>query len=600
MNISGQRKILAAVAVAILLTSMAGTAIVTERDDNEVEAAFGIDDIIIIGVLTLLISTSVYAGYTIGHSSGSGSSDEVLRGYEAQAVADSIFNNIGYYSNATANYNQIWKLTNEHHIRQAELAASEAWESGASFDADRILSLSAVYLNSAYMMDNAASQINEMWELVSESLASWNDTETYKDAMELELSWEGGSMSTRSSFGLYLGVAAQSVQSGHDRVYLTSSSQLWCSGPAVIYADSGKTYTLVSGMNDLSQISGFSEGIYTLQAGVSYCGDLIPVIDAEAAPVYAGAVMTCGTESQLAVYNDGVVVGGTKGTYLKIAIHPDGAESQTEDITDMMADFSTLLDTIYSTMSIAASAGASVWQIFDSAGEASAYLTTLAVPNVYEGQELTQAQQTMITILALEQLASYWQDNSGELKTDDYMMSDSMSLFCRGDIVSVTGETLYEDVIYTPFFYQDTSLKVGSNTVTRQAILAVWTTDGENLSGWDGITNASKAMLVTVQNGYSLPISEMRNEGTSVNSVDLTVSKISIIDPSELRHTQHEKDGRSWALIVMIVMAVIGAIIVYGGWRMDSYAAMAVGALIIIAGVLCSGNIASYIEGWLR
>lgn len=591
------RKVIAAVVVVMMIAAFAGSSMMIEDEDNE-------SDGLLIEFLVLVTAVEtgyIIADYFINHTEDDeGEDDSVIRGYEASAVANSILNSVTTYKTSMENNQQIWKLTNEHHVRQAELAASELWLPGTEFSNYDVLTMSGVYANSANMMDNVASQINVLFEMVSTSLDDWNATDTYKDMMEINIGWGSGSMSSTESVGFSVGTATLDVADGHDRVFLTSDSQVWASGSSTIVSQSGDSWDLQQGLNDLSGLDGFKDDVYELGEGVDYCGDMLPVFDAEAAPLYAGAVMECGDTSKVAIYDDGVIVDGRKGGSLTLTILPDGAESRTVDLEPIMEEFSAMMDTVYGTMSSAGSAAATVWGIFDQAGQASAYLTTLMVPTMYDGMELTQAQQTIITVLAMQQLSDYWQESGGELKTTEYTMSDSMSLFVRGDIVDSTGEMLYENVIYTPFFYQDTTLSTGSNQLQRQAILAVWTTDGENLSSWDGITDASKAMLITADSGYRLDIAEMKNSGQMTNRVDLTVSDISIIDPGKLVHDP-VSDGTDNDLdkLIMLAMVIIGLLAIMSGWRSGNYVVMAIGLIIIALGLVASESVENVLEKYL-
>lgn len=596
------RRYLAVATVAILMVACIGSAVIIQDEDNEVEAVFGIDDAVFI---TLFILSAVETGWIIGDlivnhtGDDDGQDDDIVRENEANTVAESIINNITNYHTAMSGYNQIWKLTNEHFIRQAELASSEFWEKDAEFDSTLILEASGVYINSAYMLDNAASQINAMFDLVSDSLGMWNDTEVYADRMTVELNWGSGSMSTKDSLKMSVGSAVPDVQDGHDKVFLTDESTIWASSSTTITSDDGIELQLERGYTDLTDIEGFEDGVYALGSGVSYCGDILGIIDIEAAPLYAGVVMGCEDTAKLATYDDGgIIVDESRGSSVSLTIHPDGAESKTTDLTPILEDYSALMETINWTMTNAISAAGSIWSIFDRAGQASVYLSTLMVPNNYEDMQLTQAQKVLITILAMEQLASYWDESSELLKEGEYVMSDSLALFVRGDIVDSTGEVLYDDVIFTPFYRQATTLTVGSNSVQREATIAIWG-DGENLSSWDGITDASRAKLESIGSGYTLVIAEMENKGQMVNSVDLSINDIEIIDPGQLIHTPN-KDGADNDLdkIIMLVLVLFGILAILSGWRSDSYVVMVVGAIMIIAGLLLSGTIEDLLEDW--
>ena len=537
------------------------------------------------------VAVGAGGGYLLWHGEG-GNNDDEIRGLEAQAVAESIVNCVGLYGHSIETLENVWTLTKEHHIRQAELAASELWKQGSDLETYKILMMSGVYSNSAYMLDNSASQITALYKLVGDSLREWNNTDTYRDKMGLELSWGSGSMNARSSFGLTFGTVATDVKAGADRVFLTTDSSIWASSESVIEDPEGNRFMLAGGFNDLSGFAGFEDDVYTMQSGVIYCGDMMPVLDRNAASLRAGAVMECDGVCKVAAYDGGrIVVDGTSGDSLRLAIHPDGAESKTADITDILGQFSSLMDTVYRTMVSSSSAAASVWGIYDKAGAASAYLSTLMVPSIYDGMEITRSQQELITVMAMEQLASYWDANGQQIKTDDYMMSDSMSLFVRGDIIDSSGETLYRDVIFTPFFYQDTSISTGQFNVQRQAILAIWG-EGSNLSSWDGITDADKASLMVAESGYQIQVYEMKNGGKMTDRAELTVSKISIIDPYELSHGVHQTmPDNDLDKVIMLVLVLLGLLILLSGWRSGNYVMLLAGILMVVAGVFFSDAI---------
>ena len=73
-----------------------------------------------------------------------------------------------------------------------------------------------------------------------------------------------------------------------------------------------------------------------------------------------------------------------------------------------MGQFSSLMDTVYWTMTNSSSAASSVWGIYDKAGHASAYLSTLMVPNIYDGMEITQSQQELQRRLSVSSKSRQW------------------------------------------------------------------------------------------------------------------------------------------------------------------------------------------------
>ena len=132
----------------------------------------------------------------------------------------------------------------------------------------------------------------------------------------------------------------------------------------------------------------------------------------------------------------------------------------------------------------------------------------------------------------------------------------------------------------------------------RQAILAIWGT-GENLSSWNGLSDSDKAALMVAEPGYSIVVYEMKNQGQMTDHVDLTVNKISIIDPYELSHGVHQTDpDNDLDKIIMLALVLLGILILMSGWRSGNYIVMAIGVLMIAVGLLLSNAIEGLLYDW--
>lgn len=558
---------IASVAIVMCLAAVSiGGAILVDEDTED-------SDAIIVG--TLLFAGIIIAAYTAGIGTyalydmiaDSGNTADHDRQTEALTVATSILNGMTYYSNALANYDQIWKLTDEHWIRQAELAASFLWSSNSDYDPSKILTYSETYQNCAYMLENASAQINAHFTSLSERMKLWNQTDTYKDMMSLKWSYGSSGTSSNSSFDGHLYAATTVSLESADTVFVTGGDLWVFGGSATMAATDGTTIILQEGCNDLDSTSTFTPGEYDLQTGRQYAGFMLPTLQADSASVTTGLVMQAGSSAKLATYNatsDKIIVDGVQYDSLSIKVIPSTGTTATADITSILSDYYDLLNSIKSSLVKASNAAMTVWNIYDKAGSASSYLTTLTVPETYENVEITQSQQEVITILALEQLSEYYSSNSGAIKTGNYTMSnDSLTLYCRGSIYDKNGEKLYDNVIFTPFFYHsDTTLNNGENDLTQSCIVAIWSNDGSNLSGW-GSTDINDTNLITLSSGETLDIYEMMYDGNTVSTMDLVQNNIDIIeagaiDPNPI--TPYDGGETNYLQLILIIVGALGIV----------------------------------------
>lgn len=591
--------------VAIMLTaSLAVGAIAVDKSDDS-EAVIGIDDVLLWGGIIALIASSAYLGFQIGTNLGDGeAADSEVRGYEADTVAQLMTTGVSYNRNAMLQHSENWRFTNEHWIRQSELAASEMWRADSEYDPSDILALSGTYLNSSYMLVNAAAQINEHYKSIAERMGIWNTRTLYEDKMTLSFGYGIDTFRSSSSWGCDLVTVASAVGT-YNLVYISGGEiHVFGKDATTITSGAGTKIVITDGYANLDSIESFKPGVYALESGADYAGSILPVYEFAAATVTTGIIMEAGSEKKLATYYDRAIhVDGHQYDSLSLSIIPSGAETKTVDMTATLEDYDSLLRTILSTMGETNSAAKTVWNIYSAAGRASSYLTTLTVPNNYDNINVTQAQQEIITVLALEQLSGYYTANAGCLKTRDYLFSNgSLTLFIRGDIIGSDGKVLYGNVIFTPFYYTiDQTLSNGPNTQTQRCLVALWSYDVETLSSWDRAASTSTASLVEVTPGSVLNAYEIMYGDRIVNSVDLDVKNIHIIDPERLSAEPHpDSDNSRWSMAVFWFCTIAGTIALLYGIRSGNPIWIGIGIAAICIGVFASGYIGRLIEKYVR
>lgn len=562
-----------------------------------------------------------------------GDDPDELRKEEARLLARSLADGTAQYANALNNYQNIWGLTSEHWIRQAELASSAYWKSGSSYSPYETLTLSSAYYNSALMLVNATNQINEQFSTVAEHIGEWNTSgysKYYGDGkMKLTFSIGSSSISADSSDG-FSARMGQVVGSGNDRTVKSGSNAVYyvggpvyASAPATMTGANGITYTLKEGWNDNMPDVETWEGynVYRLTPGVTYFGNFMYALESDSARVQGGLMVTRGSDTMI-VSSDGTRLFDGTGAYtatkgadgydlLKLSVVPQNtADRQDSDITAMMVYYAQLIDRIDHVLSKANQAARVVWDIYDDAGSASMYLTTLNVPDTYENVTLTDEQKRLLVTLYMDQLSAWWTENDGSVKKDGYRLTqDSMSLYCRGTLTMKGADsggsttcTVYENVAFTPIFYRSTTLKTGTQETQSQCFVLVYG-DCSSLSGFDS-ASYKDCELLYLGPGSTIGISEMYHDGKPVSSVDLTASQVDYIKAEDMENFSpvEPHSGNDMAELLRLIFLILGgACMAYGLGRGNPLAAV-VGLILIAFGLIASGPLAELLSnpliGW--
>lgn len=609
---SRSKKMVSFLMAAVVMTAAICVYNSDNEDTDDSDAAIGALGGFLIGV-AVGAAIGAVAGYSSGYSAGyadaTSDNENTTRSNEASTISEETAIAIAFYVNALENYNQLWGFTSEHFIRNAELAASYNWSANSTYDSETVLVNSGTYYNSAYMMENATAQMNIYLDSLSERMQDWTNYSVYDGNMTMNWTYGNVSLGSTDDWGGAVVSATNITSTTYDKVYIAGGTIYVFGGSATITSSDGDVISLPVGETDLDSLSGFEAGVYTLQSSRQYAGsEIIPVVgDAAAADVTAGIVMEYDDNLKLGYYEeDRIVIDGISYSDLQINCVPTaGGSSASYSVMDMLGAYNDLIGAIYSVLWDASSSALAVWNIFDEMGSACTYLTTLTVPNDYENVEMSTIQKQVMTSLTLTELAQYYDSNSGSLKTSGYnVTTESLSLFCRGDVYYYSGTEkimLYDDVIFTPYYYtDDQTLTIGTNQQTQFSICTIWA-DGQNLSGWNQTTD-SITDITSVYSGYYYDVSEIYYDNVSVSSVALNVEQIDYIDPQAISTDpidplpSESSDFNWWAVLLII----IGALIAAYGVGTGNDIVMKVGALIVIIGIgwIVIGFIFDYIDSW--
>lgn len=594
---------MAVAAAAVMVMACIGGAALT--GDDEVDA---IPPVVIALAYIGTFLAGFGAGYVLAeylHQDIGSLSQAIYRQLEVTRINEEIGLVISASNvNAMKNYAQLWGFTSEHFARAAELAASAAWRSDATFSPERILYDAAVYGNAANGLGSSAAQVSEFFDFCHLCVTDkWPQNVDLKND-GVRMSWTYGSRifgGTSDFDGDLVLVALPTV--GADRVFLPEGATVWSPGGAsTIRADSGDVLAVADSGTQVAVA-----GVYTLTDGSVIAADrMCPTATNGSARLKTGVIIRADSDLRLAYFedlnttslsDDRIIVDGTAYPDLSIRTSAAHGFSKSTDITEALRQFQAVADVVADVVGAAASSAAAVWDIFNRMGHASHYITTLSVPDIYENVAMSATQKELLTILSMEQIAQYWQLHPGDVKKNLTVTAGSNLLFCRGDIYDTFGHKLYENVVFTPYFYQhDQTLRAGTQTVDQYGLVAVWARDVPALTGWSG-NSSSDAAVVHGHGGYRYDIAEMLYDGAPTTSVDLVVRALDYIDPEEMTPTPlpprpHDK---SW---IQIALVIIGALLIAGGLIRRDPVLIAVGAVIAAAGILLGDRLGVLRRWW--
>lgn len=634
------KRIVAFAFVAIMM-AVPFTAIQLQDEEEDSEAIFpAVAAIPVLEGLAILVA-GAFIGWNlekiVGGDVDSGDDENELRKEEARLLARSLADGTSQYANALNNYQNIWSLTAEHWIRQSELSSSSYWKAGDAYSPYTAMTYSGTYCNSAVMLVNATNQINEQFSTVAEHIGEWNASEYSKyygdGKMKLEFSIGESSISATSSddFSARMGQIVgknndRTVHEGRNAVYYVGGP-VYASAPATMTSANGNVIELEAGWNsDLPNVDTWKGyDVYRLDPGVTYFGNFMYVKEADAAPVQGGLMITSGDET-LIVTSDGSRLYDGESAYLanatgettttagkydlfKLSVVPQNTEDrQSSDITAMIVYYAKLIKQIDSVISKANTAARTVWDIYDDAGSASMYLTTLNVPDTYENVEMTADQKRLLVTLYMDQLSKWWEDNDGEIKKDGYRLTqDSMTLYCRGTLTMKGSDAkgddmeckVVENVAFTPIFYKTTTLKTGTHETESQCFALVYG-QCSSLSGFDA-ASYENCSLVYLGAGSKIGISEMLYGGESKSEVQLVASQVEYIKAEDMENFKpaEPRGSNDMAELIRLIALALGGILIVFGFGRGQPIIGVVGIAVVLIGMVAAGPIADVLDRYL-
>ena len=250
----------------------------------------------------------------------------------------------------------------------------------------------------------------------------------------------------------------------------------------------------------------------------------------------------------------------------------------------------------------ATTAGETLWGIFDVAQESTAFLSPSSLTQTIQGMNLSAEEEQAITIQGMMRLADYWNQNSEELTSYEFIRNtESVDLIVYGDIY-YNGQLWMENAIFTPYMTvsQSQTLTVGEETEWGGPGFAMVWGQEENFGAWDGSTDTQSQALVNLDSTYSIDVKYMEKNGEDIDTITLTPTLIlrqttDPSDPSEPVDPVRVLDG---SMLIMLLILSIALNLFLLCYILDQPVIGLVVALITIAvGLLFSDTIASIATG---
>lgn len=623
--------VFAILSVAVILCASLSCAFVTE----EREEPDGFPPLVIAVIVAGSAGAGVAGGWFLHEYFDSDQSDTqpYLRLAAANNITDVMSVASVFTANSNSNYAQLWGMTKEHWIRQAELEAYTEWQSGKAYDGNSILTGARAYENNATMTANAVAQIDSFFGEVSEKVASWRCKDTYNGMMEVGFVLDNTQLLTDSNDVQADLISVADATGSTGKVYIGTVGQEYIVTsedyvPGYVYnfgartsitSSDGLTFVLENGKNYLSSLrstvgnKAFVPGIYTVSNSVIGGDTLSAVMGSSALSLKAGLSMSSQGETSVAyLESDRIVFGNNTFGTISFKVVPNDIPSGEEapdkvDLTPVLKAYQTLLDKLYWTSVSANSSASAVWNIYDRADEKDYGVTTLMASNVYDSVVLSEGMNEILTISAMQQLATYYDANGDLTDLQIGLYSDGMDApFVRGSILDEYGNRVYDDVIFTPFFQsEDTVLERGVDyEVQQNTLIAVWT-DGKDLTAWYNDAMRSDGYdTLFVEKGYTFQITQLGVcDDTGMHSepkVDFKVTKVSYISPGKAdlsNDPDADSQGKNILKIVCIAAGVILAVL--GLVRRNPFPVI-LGIGLIVFGVFFSGTVWEWIARMVR
>ena len=529
---------------------------------------------------------------------------------------------------------ELWFFTSDYWQKMIEYVVCDTWyQDNNGYDEVMNDSLygSGLLTNAANYMYSWSAAIDNAYNSILRYYAGEVSPNDYSQGMEVYLDYGSGRFAVEGSGATGSTLTIDTVQiakpgSEGTCVYIDtdprdfqdepychtlyvfgdSGATLWFMGPSGTVAE-GTTYTLSKGANDIDALD-MPSGVYSLEAGLTYVGNIVPLSTDNAANVYGGMVVS--QESGLSYLmpssddgaltlrdgDDDVIDGGISEFGLTVEFDgPDGRETTSSVILgtvserscDIIGLYDDLVQQITAVAYNAHVAGRAAWEVFDIAEESNPFIKpSSVVPNI-PGVQMTSTDIAGTYVAAMRQILDYGLGNTEDF--DGWVTNvENVGLYVYGDIYR-DGKVWAENVVFTPYITTaDQHLQVGTNTWGGDGFGMVWAQVAD-YDDWSGQASASQYMITDLEKGDVIVIERMVKHGEPITEIDLSRAEIQKWNSggSESEGTDDEDIAVLDAQVMMLFLIVeLGLILILIGVVTGFTPLFFVGTAVMVVGVV--------------
>lgn len=541
---------------------------------------------------------------------------------------------------------QLWNFSTNYWQRMIEYAVCDIWEVGNDGYRDSMNDAmlgSGLPTNAANYMYSWSAAIDNAYNSIINYYISEVATQDYSDTMEVYLSYGPNKITMGDNPSVDDAIVLDTVQiatpqSGYEYVYIDTSDMegvetdyshtlyvFGQSGATIEYmspdrvGDEGQRYTLSKGANDLTRMS-MPSGIYKLQTGLSYAGNIIPLSTSNSSDVVGGMVVQQGDvlnyfvphgSDALAQYNENntlitnnisslrLVVDyngpngnrSTDSVLLGTSVSDGGEVINNGQVYNVIGDYNELVQQIASVAYNVHTAGEAAWMIFDTTEESNEFISPSSIVIGNIGNETPTAEDRIgLYIAAMKQIMDYGTEHEEQLGSWSTSV-ESLELYCIGTVYR-DGKVWAENVAFTPYITSGSQrLQIGSNLWGSSGFGMVWDqmTDGD-ISSWTPTeVSASSYMILDLEEGDVIEITKMFKKGQPITEIDLTLTEIQKWNSggSTSQGTDDEDIAVLDAQILMLFIIVELGLILFLVGRLTGMEFLSfIGVIVVIVGIL--------------
>ncbi len=532
----------------------------------------------------------------------------------------------------------LWSYTTSYWTRAAELVCAELWAEGTDYDPDAVVGNTLLRKNLENYVYNWQATIDKAYNNVLDSRTMMDPSSECWGDMKLYLDWVSGSVKAPTSkdaaFAFDLTQYVKNVDAG-SKFFLDARTETGSEAGTFNAQTSATIYNLGTSTVELTKLAVYDGdtvgNTITIKPGATYTmapgesglyrtntnGTFIagPLSKSADSDVEVGGMLVVRTDDAVTYFvpeDKNLIVGtaGTNGTattnslIFKYTFNGRDYSEATSEICNgslnIIADWDNMVRRIGNVIDKTATAGETIWGIFDAAEASSTMISPSSVTASVKELNLSAAEQQAITVQAMTQIATYWQEYGEKIQSVEFLGNlDSSSLYMYGDIY-YQGSLLMEHVIFTPYMTvsSEQTFTVGQETDWEGPGYAMVWAQPSSYSTWDKST--SKHALVPLGSDYSIVVSNIVQNGEEVKTYTLkpTVIERQTIDPNPIDPTPtpvNTVDVSDLVLIILIELAIIFLLLgVIGG---QPLAGVIVAVIVLIIGLLFSDAFAQMILG---